>query len=44
LQVTSTSVSLGGQTLTLPTDDTNTGNAYWFGSMADLAPFYNDSQ
>ena len=44
LEVTFTSVSLGGQTLTLPTDDTNTGNAYWLGTAADPALFYDDSK
>jgi hypothetical protein len=44
MQVTFTSVSLGGQTLTLPTDDTNTGNAYWLGTKADPALFYDDSK
>ena len=42
LKVTFTSVSLGGSTLTLPTDDTNTGNAYWLGTKADPALFYDD--
>ena|ERR1700693_5812158 len=44
LKVTFTSVSLTGQTLTLPTDDTNTGNAFWLGTQADPALFYDDSQ
>jgi hypothetical protein len=44
LSVTFTSISIGGQTLTLPTDDTNTGNAYWLGTQADPALFYDDSQ
>jgi hypothetical protein len=43
LQITFTSISLAGKTLTLPTDDTNTGNAYWLGSMADPGLFYDDS-
>jgi hypothetical protein len=42
LRVTFTSVSLSGSTLTLPTDDTNTGNAYWLGTRADPALFYDD--
>jgi hypothetical protein len=44
LKVTFTSASIHGQTLTLPTDDTNTGNPYWLGTMADPALFYDDSQ
>jgi hypothetical protein len=44
LKVTFTSVSIHGKTLTLPTDDTNTGNAYWLGTMSDPALFYDDSQ
>jgi hypothetical protein len=44
LSVTFTSISITGQTLTLPTDDTNTGNAYWLGTQGDPALFYDDSQ
>jgi hypothetical protein len=43
MKVTFTSVNLAGtQTLTLPSNDPNTGHAYWLGTQADPALFYDD--
>ncbi|MHB8489846.1 MAG: hypothetical protein ACYDCS_11655 [Candidatus Dormibacteria bacterium] len=43
MRVTFTAVNLAGtRTLTLPSNDPNTGNGYWLGTQADPALFYDD--